>query len=272
MKMVKPIHPSTSRRGAFTLIELLVVVAIIAILAGLLLPALSHAKASAKRIKCISNLRQIDLSLQEYISDEAAYPPYYFDNGTPSWWPDLLVPYLTANWGQPIYQCPAFFTNQFFHPPLRFPMPHFTPGIGSYDINSVGVLPESYFNGLGIGGTAQSRLVTTLIPTRDGDVLAPSEMIALGDIIVPPGYTDYQGHLFPPLFNNPGAVGINDPWTLLLRMRHGGLVNTGFCDGHVESLSTNELVASYSDTVIARWNKDNEPHRELWPSYWPTNH
>lgn len=66
---------SAHRRSGLTLVEILVVIAIVALLAGLLLPAVQGARESARGIQCANNLKQIGVSAQSYISQFAAFPP-----------------------------------------------------------------------------------------------------------------------------------------------------------------------------------------------------
>jgi prepilin-type N-terminal cleavage/methylation domain-containing protein/prepilin-type processing-associated H-X9-DG protein len=97
-----------THRG-FTLIELLVVIAIIAILAALLMPALSKAKESGRSTACISNLRQIGIALQLYVQDNNRYLPRMYDrttastNGQPS--PDTVLRSYLGNLN--VLKCPS---------------------------------------------------------------------------------------------------------------------------------------------------------------------
>ena len=89
------------RKRGFTLIELLVVIAVIAILAGLLLPALAGAKVRAHTITCLNNLRQIGLAAHMYVQDnEEELPQSRHQTNT---WVASLAPFAGAT---NIYRCP----------------------------------------------------------------------------------------------------------------------------------------------------------------------
>ena len=94
---------SLPARRAFTLVELLVVVGIIAVLIGLLLPALSGARRQAREVVCLSNLREVAAVFHLYVAGNKGRPPNHQPNGPL----DLLIPFNDRSGYQPaIALCP----------------------------------------------------------------------------------------------------------------------------------------------------------------------
>ena len=105
-------NPSKQSAKAFTLIELLVVIAIIAILASMLLPALTRAKVKAQTIKCVANLKQLMLAATMYAGDNNdTLPSGGYASG--DFFGSSVMPYLGVNADQSKVLDPSYLTNMY---------------------------------------------------------------------------------------------------------------------------------------------------------------
>ena len=248
-------------------------IAIISILAALLVPAVSRAKAHAHSATCKNHLHQMGLALQSFVNDHGNRYPYCvnpYDSSlddamgpanTRYWWAKL-IPYYPVKWTNATYHCPGYkgaMTGEAgTHPPY-----------GSYAYNGRGSafhlhgMPNNPDFGLGPPpyGTPPYKH-GPLAEVPEAQIRVPSEMLAIGEsrflnakVNRLPGGDDVLAcgllQLKPPFYQF-----FLDP------ARHGKNYNLLLCDGHVAAM--NPWVLFDPRKTAAMWNSDHQPHPELW--------
>ena len=251
------------------------VIAIIAILAALLLPALSAAKEAGRTARCQGNLHQIDLGLQMYVQDAHSYPVFSFDqNGgiiNLGFWSTHLFPYVKHDWTNALYLCPSYRGLTLAGNSKAVPL-------GSYGYNANGV--QFGLSPLGLGGYLTDPSNTNSIKViTDSTVVAPTDMVELGDAnlmwVLPPILQAFYGITGPVSYDGYARLDISSRDTTenpgfggsagilqATRQRHRGRFNVVFCDGHLES-PTDALLFQKTDLGLSRWNNDHLPHANL---------
>ena len=277
--LVRDCASSPHDRRGFTLVELLTVIAVLAILAAMLLPALAGARAAAHRIKCASNLRQISVALRLYLDDFNKYPAFGDSRRLPVvadprgvFWDSKILSYAQSN--QKVFLCPAvpraksnldnwsgpgkskiIMDDWSIHDRAEVLWPN-----RSYGYNGAGVgLTQSPVSAggpsLGLDPMLELFLDSPQVVFRsEASVVAPSDMIAMVDYdsLID---DDGDGDLHPDAIYSLTLTG----------SRHRGHANVAFAEGHIEYARTNSLMAI---TARQRWNFDHQPHIDAVP-YFP---
>lgn len=296
------------QRNAFTLIELLVVIAIIAILAAILFPVFAQAKEAAKKTSCLSNEKQVSLSILMYQNDYDDYFPY----GTMAWaffygeaqgsanywwgdaqWAPVISPYVKS---AGVFGCPDDSDGG-----KITPSPNSWQGIMmSYAVNGLKNIYASSGNEcLGVmcmdePNHLDSEVVNSSSVNQPASVILLSEnwssqMAAAGDQI---NYSNFFGGIFTGIpywetLQLPNQCGTANSETSCGSFPYGinGAVSThggnqanfAFCDGHVKSMVPTRTVPNNASPTNGSpnfwtWGEYDNGSTDGKPSMWLASH
>jgi prepilin-type N-terminal cleavage/methylation domain-containing protein/prepilin-type processing-associated H-X9-DG protein len=286
LRFSQSIVKAGASKSAFTLIELLVVIAIIAILAAMLLPALSKAKEKAQGIACLSNTKQIALGFTMYAGDNGdAFPmptingkaQWYQNNSTyknahgklagTEWFFGTTPSTWTANSAAPLMVNYLPNNNVWVCPKRKRGLTYTTtpPDPGNWDPSITGFLSYG-FNDISVFGTYDhaSGTMQNGKPTKASNLTRPSDVVALtdtsGSITVPGGTaavcldTVWSGgiDLTPTTIQN----GYNERLQTAYA-KHNDRVNVIYVDGHAapskpSALTWGQFYDVFDDSVTLK--------------------
>jgi len=224
---------SPEQRCGFTLIELLVVIAIIGILASLLLPSLANAKEYSRRVKCISNLRQMGIAAQVYVDNNRNYYPIAYYGMVENEIPILYAWDLTTIDSSRVV--PGLLWEGFSNTQIQ-QCPSFNGAANWLDDPYTGYNYNTSYIGHGEGEDV-------VLPAKANEIQHPVQTAIFGDGQYSAGANKFMRAPWPA----PADLSFHGRAAGTQGFRHVKRTCVAFCDGHAESMSkryTNNANAS----------------------------